>query len=304
MWVSCAAWAAGEEPLTAQVHVEDATRFARAFEAGRISAADLQAEYLHGAGRGVVVFTPHRIQDAANLAAAVATRSADYAHAIRTCLPLVPELNVQLRAVYLAYRGLLPELPLPAVHVVFGAANSGGTAAPDAQVMGLEVMCGQGTTPEAFRAAMFTMFAHETVHSWQTPPRQTPKDLLLYAAIAEGTPDLLALMVTGRQPHAGREAWARGREADIWQRFQADREIVMRGDQPAADEAIGRWFGNHGRNFDGLPAGWPSELGYWVGMNIAQAYLNRAPEPRVALRALIANRDPAELLRGSLYAPR
>ena len=25
-----------------------------------------------------------------------------------------------------------------------------------------------------------------------------------------------------------------------------------------------------------MPAGWPSELGYWVGMNIAQAYLDRA----------------------------
>lgn len=301
---ACSAWAGGVDPLTAQVHAEDATRFAKAFVAGRVSAAELQAEYLNGAGRGVEVFTPHRIQSAENLAAAVAARGDDYAHAIRTCLPLVPELNLQLRAVYLAYKGLLPELPLPAVHVVFGAGNSGGTAAADAQVMGLEVMCGQGTTPDAFRAAMFTMFAHETVHSWQTQPAQAPQDLLLYAALAEGTPDLLALLVTGRQPHLGRDAWAREREADIWRRFQADRAVVMRGEQPAAGEAVARWFGNHGRRFEGLPAGWPSELGYWVGMRIAQAYLSRAEEGRAAIKALIANRDPDSVLRDSAYAPR
>lgn len=310
LWLAAAlllngpAGAAGEDPLTARVHVDDALRFARAFEAGRTSAAELQAGYLEGAGRGVVVFTPHRIQNAGNLAAAVAARRADYAHAIRTCLPLAPELNAQLRAVYLAYRGLLPERPLPAVHLVFGAGNSGGTAGPDVQVMGLEVMCGQGTTPEAFRAAMFTMFAHETVHSWQTPPAQTPKDLLLYAALAEGTPDLLAKLVTGREPNAAREAWARGREADIWRRFLADRAVVLRGEQPAAGEALSRWFGNHGRRFEGLPEGWPSELGYWVGMNIAQAYVNRAADARAAIRALIENRDGEGLLRESEYEGR
>lgn len=301
--VACAAWADGEDPLIARVHVDDAMRFAKAFEADRVSAAELQDHYLSGAGRGVVVFTPHRIQNATNLAVAVAARKTDYAHAIRTCLPLVPELNAQLRAVYLAYRGLLPDMPLPAVHLVFGAGNSGGTAAADVQVMGLEVMCGQGTTPDAFRAAMFTMFAHETVHSWQTQPTQAPEDLLLYAALAEGTPDLLARLVTGREPHAAREAWARGREADIWKRFQADRAVVLRGAQPAAGEALGRWFGNHGRTFEGLPDGWPSELGYWVGMNIAQAYVNRASDPRAAIKALIDNRDPIGLLRDSAYAP-
>lgn len=298
------AWAAGEDPLTATVRVEDALRFAKAFEAGRTSAAELQKDYLDGAGQGVAVFIPHRIQNADNLAAAVAERKADYAHAIRTCLPLVPALHAQLRAVYLAYRGLLPQLPLPTVHLVFGAANSGGTASPTAQVMGLEVMCGQGTTPEAFRAAMHTMFAHETVHSWQRQPQQAPKDLLLYAALAEGTPDLLARWVTGREPSAVREAWARGREAEIWARFEADRAVVQRGEQPAAGEALARWFGNHGRRFEGLPAGWPSELGYWVGMNIAQAYVDRASNPREALQALIDNRDPARLLRESGYAPR
>lgn len=43
---------------------------------------------------------------------------------------LLPALDAELRAVDRAHRRLLPTRPLPRVHVVFGAGNSGGTA-PD-----------------------------------------------------------------------------------------------------------------------------------------------------------------------------
>lgn len=290
---------ASEDPLQARVQTGDAHRFAALFVAGKTSAAELQAGYLDGAGRGVAVFTPHRIQNAANLAREVAARQADYAHAIATCLPLADDLNGELRAIYLAYRGLLPELPLPSVHLVFGAGNSGGTAAPDAQVLGLEVLCKAGTTVEAFRATMRRFFAHETAHTWQPQPGQEVKDWLLLAALREGTPDLLSELVTGLEPDPAREAWARPREADVWRRFQADRQLMASGDKAVFQ----RWFGNAGRRFENLPEGWPGELGYWVGRNIARAYFARATDPRAALRELLAARDPAAILQASAYAP-
>lgn len=290
---------AAEDPLQARVQTRDAHRFEALFLAGKTSAAELQSGYLDGAGRGVEVFTPHRIQDAANLAREVAARRADYAHAIATCLPLADSLNGELRAIYLAYRGLLPELPLPSVHIVFGAGNSGGTAQPDAQVIGLEVLCKAGTTPEQFRTTLRRFFAHETAHTWQSEPAEKVKDWLLLAALMEGTPDLLSELVTGLEPDPAREAWARGREADIWRRFQADRQAMADGDK----QAFQRWFGNAGRRFEDLPEGWPGELGYWVGRNIARAYLAQAADPRAALRTLLAARDPAALLQASGYAP-
>ncbi|MBH9551416.1 gliding motility protein GldB-related protein [Inhella gelatinilytica] len=294
---------ASEDPLRAQVQTSDAWRFAKLFQAGKTSAEDLQAGYLDGAGRGVQIFTPNRIHDAAHLARQVEKRRADYAHAIATCLPLAESLNGELRAIYLAYRGLLPELPLPAVHWVFGAGNSGGTAAPDAQVLGLEVLCKAGTTEAEFRRSMRSFFAHETAHTWQPRPAADTKDWLLLAALKEGTPDLLAELVTGFDPDPAREAWARPREADLWRRFLADREILLQGDKDAANQAYRRWFANAGATFKGLPEGWPDELGYWVGRNIARAYLARAADPRAALRELLAARDPAALLAASGYAP-
>jgi hypothetical protein len=294
---------AAEDGLKVRLQSADAERFATLFRAGRLDATSLQQGYLDGAGRGVVIFTPHRIVGAERLARAVAARQADYAHAIATCLPLVDSLNAELRAVYLAYQGLLPELPLPAVHLVFGAGNSGGTAAPGAQVIGLEVMCKSGTTAAQFRQAMRSIFAHETAHTWQQHSG-TPADPLLHAAFAEGVPELLARLVTGLEPSSEREAYGRGREAEIWARFQADREIARGGDAVAAQAAMRRWFANAGSVPAGLPEGWPGELGYWVGLQIAAAYVSQAPEPRAALRELLRAAEPEQLLRASRYAPR
>jgi hypothetical protein len=291
------AWAT--DPLTARVQTADAERFAQLFKAGRTSADELQAGYLKGAGVGVQVFTPHRIENAANLAKAIAAQPADYAHAIATCLPLVSSLDAELRAVYLAYRGLLPELPLPEVHVVFGARNSGGTASPKAQVIGLEVMCGMGATPESFRRNMRNIFAHETVHAWQSQPKEEPADLLLFAAFAEGVPDFLASLVTGVTPSPERDTFGRANEAAIWRQFQADRQAWMQGDK----SVVQRWFGNAGTPLTGVAQAWPSELGYWVGMQLARSVYERSSDGRAALRALIAKRDPAALLKASAYAP-
>lgn len=292
--------ASTHDALDVRLQTQDAERFAALFLANKTQAEDLQSGYLDGAGDGVRVFTPHRIQTAAHLARQIRAESADYAHAIAVCLPLLPALNAELRAVYLAYQGLLPDLPLPAVHVVFGAGNSGGTAQPGIQVIGLEVMCRAGTRPEDFRAAMRMIFAHETAHTWQRQPTEEPKDLLLYAALAEGVPDLLAEIVTGRPPSASRDGWGRTRESEVWRRFQADRQSWQQGDKSAAQ----RWFGNAGGRVAGMPEDFPSEMGYWVGAQIAKAYLDRAPDKRIALRQLLQNVDPAGLLAASNYAPR
>lgn len=295
---------AAEEPLRTRVQTHDAERFASLFRAGKVSAAELQSGYLDGAGRGVQIFTPNRIKSAENLAQQISKRKVDYAHAIATCLPVAASLNAELRAIYLAYRGLLPDFPLPSVYLVFGAGNSGGTAAMDAQVLGLEVLCKEGTTVSQFRTTMRRFFAHETVHTWQNSASGPVTDPLLLSALMEGVPDLLSELVTGLEPDPDREAWARPREADIWRRFSEDRLKVQSGDEEQSRAAFQRWFANAGRRFEGLPEGWPGELGYWVGRNVARAYLAKAADEREALLTLISAQDPTAILQASGYAPR
>lgn len=296
------------DPLNAAIETRDADRFAAVFDrtGGKPSVVDLQRGYLDGSGRGVAIFTPDRIINAANLVAAVKRDPERYRYAIKNCLPLVNSLTAELRATYLAYRGLVPERPLPAIYIVFGASNSGGTASSEAQVLGLEVMCGPGTTPEQFRAAMRGIFAHETVHSWQDPiAGKRLVDPLLTLALREGVPDYLASLVTGSVPSPDRDKWAGAHEAELWAEFQRDR-VIARTEvtkpfefTPKGEAAIKRWFGN----FGSPPKGWPAEAGYWVGMRIAEAYVARSSDKQAAIRSLIALDDPQAILQASGYDP-
>jgi hypothetical protein len=291
------------DPLTVEVQYADAERFAAVFAAsdGKPDASALQARYLAPASNGVRIFTPHRIVDAENLAAAVARDSQRYAYAIKTCLPLVRDVTSEMRATYLAFQGLLPERPLPEVHVVFGAGNSGGTADATAQVIGLEVVCGPGTTPEQFRQTMRSFFAHETVHTWQREPgARNQADPLLDYALREGVPDFLAALVTARIPDPKRNAWALEREASLWAEFGTDRKkVLLEKDEKVAWQTVTRWFANYGS----APEGWPNELGYWVGMRIAEAYVDQASDKRKAIRDLIELEDPQAILAASGYSP-
>jgi hypothetical protein len=298
-----AASVAGVDPLLAEIDTRDALRFAHLMQGDVLPTAEiLQRQYLDGAGPGVKIFTPGRIVDAARLARAVAARTGNYRYAIRECLPQLPALRSDLRAIYLAFAGLLPERPLPSISIVFGAGNSGGTASPEAQVIGLEVTCLPGTTPEQFRTKMRAFFAHETVHTWQGD--QTPQalaDPLLSQALLEGVADYLATLVTGEVPDRARDAWARQRESWLWQEFDSDRRAMQAdGDSirdPLASVRFRRWFANYGS----APEGWPAEAGYWIGMRIAEAYVANTHDKRVAIRDLLALRDPASILKASSY---
>jgi len=301
----------GGEPVVATSIVqEDALRFAALMRSTnyRPTAAQLQQRYLDGSDTGVRIFTPGRIESADNLAKTIAAEPQRYRYAIETCLPLIDALNASLKKTYRAYSQLLPKRRLPAVHVVFGAANSGGTATADAQVLGLEVLCGPGTSAAQFATTAEGMFAHETVHSWQPPlaAGAQDRDLLLLLALREGVPDYLAFLATGQVPNAERNEWAKSREAQLWAEFEADRRRVAESRNGpfsagnAGNAAIRRWFMNYGS----APAGWPSEAGYWVGMRIAEAFVARSGDRKAAIEILIAAQDPVEILRQSGYSPR
>lgn len=298
-----AVFAAPVDPLTVEIDARDAQRFAVLMKDGTIPTADmLQRGYLDGAGEGVKIFTPYRIVDAKRLARVIAATPEPYRYAIKECLPQLPALQSDLRAIYLGFSGLLPERPLPAIKVVFGALNSGGTASPEAQVIGLEVTCPPGATPAQFRTTMRGFFAHETVHTWQNA--DTPEalaDPMLTQSLLEGGADYLTALVTGEIPHLERDAWARKQEAWLWQEFQRDRQAVMSDPasvkDPMSNPRFMRWFANCGS----APEGWPCEAGYWVGMRIAEAYVARASDKHAAIRELLTLRNPGAMLKASGY---
>lgn len=294
---------AGVDPLTAEIHVEDAERFARLLSAtnGKPGASDVQRGYLDNASRGVAIFTPGRIGDAARLADKVRADPDLYRRAVSECLPRVKAATADLRAIYLALHGLLPDRPLPHIYVVIGAGNSGGTAGPGAQVIGLEVLCRENPSPAGFRMALRRFFAHETVHTFQQDISGIETSPLLGEALVEGAADFIAALVTGEMPEPERARWALPREKMLWDQFRKDipvsRAIV--GDNPSAKaiEAVNRWLHNYGS----APPGWPGEAGYWVGMRIWTAYYAKAADKHRAIADMLIWDDPELILRTSGY---
>ena len=290
--VAAPALAQGVDPLSASIERDDAERFIALWEetGGAPGAEQLQARYIDPGSRAVEIFTPGRIENGANLAATIAAQPELYADAIERCYPWVEAADGELRATYLALSGLLPEKPLPRIAVLFGADNSGGTAAPGMQVLGLEVLCRLAPDEVAFRSRLRSFFAHETVHTLQDIPDEAREDDPLLAwALVEGGADYVASLVTGRTSDPDRDAWARENEDFVWREFAADRATLRDPDAEieARQAAFARWFGNAGSP----PEGWPSELGYWIGSMIARSHVEQADDPHAAIRRLLSFDD-------------
>lgn len=299
--------AARVDALTAHVITDDADRFAKLFDAagGHPTAEALQKGYLAPGTEAIGVFTPYRIKNAKHLAEVIAQHPDEYRRAIDVCLPIAKDMSGELRAVYLAYEGLFGDPDLPKIYTVFGADNSGGTAAPGVQVIGLEVICRDAKTDDEIRSMFRTFFAHEALHAMQPEPDETiaTADPMLVNLFYEGAADFFATMVTGAVPKPERAAWARPREAELWAEFERDRAAVKalpEDQRDAKGSPFFRWFADAGSP----PEGWPGELGYWVGMRICEAYFDAAKDKRAAVRDLLELKDMQKILDESGYAKR
>jgi hypothetical protein len=295
------------DPLTVTIDTADADRFATLYARtkGKPTAAELQRDYIDQGSYGVEVFTPRRIVDGKTLAQAIEKDPESYARALQTCLPIVKQTTADLRAIYLAMHGLFPDRPLPHIYLVVGAGNSGGTAGPNAQVLGLEVLCRISKTPEELRAVLRTFYAHETVHVLQGEDVSSQGNILLASVLQEGAADFIAGLVTGRQPDPTRADWALPQEAALWHQFEADLatlngvtwDTLKRG-TPQGD-AFFRWIGNAGD----APEGWYGEAGYWMGQRIWERWFERQSDKRAALNKMLAPRDPEDVLAQGRYRP-
>ena len=298
------------DPLTVTVHSVDADRFAAmmARTGDRPTARDIQRDYLDGASYGVQVFTPGRIGDAERMAKAIARDPQGYRRAIDLCLPRAKASEARLRAIYLGLHGLFPDQALPHIYLVFGAGNSGGTAGPGAQVIGIETLCKVSADGAAFDAFLRHFYAHETVHTLQREEATDgAKAPLLAQILTEGGADFVARLVTGDEPDPKRAEWAAAHTDMLMRQLRDDLAATRGADLEKLTEtspqyaAFHRWIGNYGD----APEGWPYEMGYWVGMQVWQGYFDRAADKHAAVRRVLAIGDPDEVLaKSGVYSTR
>jgi hypothetical protein len=91
--------------------------------------------------------------------------------------------------------------------------------------------------------------------------------------------------------------WAEANSAMVWREFGRDLAVMRDPDvsEETKNAAVRRWL----HNADQAPDGWPTELGYWVGMQIASGYVANARDPHTAIRELLVFKDPRLILKNS-----
>ncbi|WP_052517554.1 DUF2268 domain-containing putative Zn-dependent protease [Archangium violaceum] len=294
---SAQALARGNSASSARIVTDDVARFWKVFDrtTPKFPAKDFDKQYLARGSQGLKDFTKLRIGDADKLAATVRSRPRYYA-SVRAHTLRIRSMEGRIRSSFHALEKLYPEAVFPNVYFVIGRMSAVGTVSEHGLLLGAEMF---GLTPETpfdeledwHREALQRfedipyVVAHELVHFQQ--PEAPEKTTLLASALDEGAADFVAELISGRHLNAHLHTFGNARERELWEEFRQK----MRG------EDVSGWL------YETAP-GRPTNLGYWMGYRIVQAYYERSTDKRAALRQILHLRDPEAFLAASGYAER
>lgn len=273
--------------------LDDAERFAKIFSIKSIPGEkQIKTQYLEMGTKGIEIFTPYRIKNEKNLALAISENPKAYKKGVDICLPAARDMAIDAKRVLNKIQTLLGQNKSAPTFILFGADNSGGTANSDGLSIGLEVLCRFSNTEEEAKEVILGLVAHEIVHVYQsrTAKKSIEKNTLLRQALIEGVADFVANISLGKitKSEIERHNYGLKNEALIWSEFK----VVM------LENTFKPWM--YGSGVDGRP----SDLGYWIGKQIAKSYYEQSDDKNQALKELLYLEDPKSILLVSSYDPK
>lgn len=285
-----------------QLISSDIANFWQAYDASQPGNREesFQKLYLDRASPGLQDFIKLRIGSAAKLAAAV---DRQYPKFYATVRPYTLEVEKQAPTIsrYLKrYADIYPDAHFPPVYFVIGRLTSGGTTSNRGLLIGTEVNslgpdANTGEIDPSFRRAMGTadhiplVVVHELTHTQAKPPMQSGVPELLRACLGEGAADFMTELVASSSINAYIKEWAEPRRDELFQRFAHDLE--------ASPKDTGKWMYNYGSVKEE-----PADLGYWIGAEICRSYYSEAQDKPAAVREIVTQAHPEDIVRGSRYA--
>lgn len=183
------------------------------------------------------------------------------------------------------FQTIYPELKPASIYFAIGALKSGGTTQGDKVLIGAELATGDESVDISdmppkmqtwltgyFHSRPFDNMVLLTVHEFVHTQEHGPGQNLLGQAVYEGIADFVAEQVTGRKPQLPYIEYGPKNDGAIKAAFAKDME----------DEDTSGWLYNNTLNPFGV-----RDLGYYVGYAICQAYYQKAPDKRVAIKQMI-----------------
>ena len=182
-----------------------------------------------------------------------------------------------IRGAFRKLKAIYPPAVFPDVYFVVGRFNSEGTSTRHGLLIGAEMYREPSRLP--------AIVAHELIHFQQNYESPT----LLENAFKEGSADFVGEMISGTQINNAAHEYGMKHEHELWREFMPHFN----------DRSFYPWM--YGRPSDGRP----SDLGYFIGYRIAQAYYDRMTNKRQAISDIITGNggDVEALLTRSGYDP-
>jgi len=220
----------------------------------------------------------------------------NFYRAIRPNTLRVATMTPQIRAGFRKLKEVYPAATFPNIYFLIGRYNSAGTASSHGMLIGTDQLSGTPDTPlgelnlwaRNGLGSLETLpyvVAHEHIHYLQ---KMSSDRSLLRGVIEEGMADFLAELTTGHNPSVRRVAYGNAHEKELWAALQ--KEITS--------ENWGNWIANG----DQETPDHPSDLGYYVGYRICQAYYEEMADKKQAVADMLNITDYPAFLAKSRYA--
>ncbi|MBZ4401506.1 hypothetical protein OWM54_10205 [Myxococcus sp. MISCRS1] len=182
-------------------------------------------------------------------------------------------------------RKLYPELRPATITYAIGAMRTGGTTLGDKVLIGAEIALTDESVdvsefPEPMKTRLGAFFAtrpidnngQNNVHEYVHTQQRDMADVLASRVVYEGVAEFVAEQVTGKRPPLEMYRYGPAHADAIREHFVAQMDGASLTD----------WLYNAPTNTFGV-----SDLGYYVGYEIARGYHARAADKRAALREMI-----------------
>jgi hypothetical protein len=243
----------------------------------------LDREYLKKGSPGLQDFIPHRIVSAEALAETI-LKDPQYYEGVRANTKKIESLVPDIRKAFGRLRGIYNDAIFPPVYFVVGRRNSGGTDSTNGLIIGSEMFADTGSRIQI--TDVVSIVVHELIHYQQ----QTHGTDLITAVMNEGAADFIAELITGHQTDEDIKPYGDSHEQELWMRFQEDTKT----------NNLKVWLYN---GADEKRSG-PPDLGYYVGYKICQSFYEISPDKAMALKIVIAMKNPKAVIEQSEYARR
>lgn len=274
------------------VRTDDVARFFEVLDAsdGKPDATALRRGYLDEGTDALREFAEIRIGSMERLAKAIRDKPALFEKA-RTCATALPEIRKRVVGALGELAKVVPSARFPPVTVLVGRGNTGGVTTPSGVVIGLETLCSADWMQADVGDRFVHLITHEYVHVQQHGAAvEVAEPTLLYQVLLEGGAEYVGELISGQAANVHLQAWTSGRECALGEEFLAD----------SAGTDLSRWLYN-GPGTDARRG----DLGYWVGLRIARAYVAQADDRQEAIAQLLDVRpeSAAALFEASGWQP-